>query len=285
MISNKELEFYKQQGPRTIVKKGVFDDFPDDIDKITRIIRGLLIHPSTIKPLRNLDLPKSRIQKERGFKTVQQILDRANKLDPSPLIIPREPKKRVVAICKHFSMLLCSILREKGIPARTRCGFATYFQGGWFEDHWICEYWNKKQKRWVRVDSQIDDLQAVAYHIDREEIDFLDLPKGVFFPAGVLWKLYREGFIDGRLAGFSDVNGASGGWYVRGNMLRDFFALNEIEYLYSEEDDLMSSNYKPNRRDLKLLDEIARLTVNADENFEKVRRLYLTKKSLRPKKY
>ena len=99
-------------------------------------------------------------------------------------------------------MLLCSILREQGIPARTRCGFATYFQGGWFEDHWICEYWNYQEKRWMRVDSQIDDIKLVSLSIDRNKINFFDLPKGVFFPAGVLWKLYRDGFVEGKVEGF-----------------------------------------------------------------------------------
>ena len=233
MITKEELDFYKNQGIRTKIKKGTFDSFPNDISKICKIIQGLLIHPGTLKELYNINLPKSRIN-DRRLKTIQEIINKIKKLDKHSLLIPREPEKRVVAICKHFSMLLCSILREKGIPARTRCGFATYFLGGWFEDHWICEYWNDKQKRWIRVDSQIDDIQIVAYHINRTKINFLDLPKGVFFPAGILWELYREGFIEGKVEGFSLEPKGFGEWYIRGNMLRDFFALNEIEFLYSE---------------------------------------------------
>jgi len=44
--------------------------------------------------------------------------------------------------------------------ARSRCGFATYFADpGTCEDHWICEYWDSAQKRWVKVDPQIDPFQ------------------------------------------------------------------------------------------------------------------------------
>ena len=282
MVSNKELNFYKNQGARTKVRNGIFDSFPNDVPKLCKIIQGILIHPGTLKQLYNLNLPKSRIS-DRGLKTVQEVLDKATKLDNSPLLIPREPEKRVVGICKHFSMLLCSILREKGIPARTRCGFATYFQGGWFEDHWICEYWNFEEKRWVRVDAQIDDIQAVAYHIDRNKINLLDLPKGVFFPAGILWKLYRDGFVEGKVEGYSLVPGEFGEWYIRGNMLRDFFALNEIEYLYSEEDLLMDKNRKLSKKELKLLDKIAEYTSKPDVNFRKLRELYKNNKDLIPR--
>ncbi|MDH3324269.1 MAG: transglutaminase-like domain-containing protein [Candidatus Peregrinibacteria bacterium] len=281
-ISQKELNYYLNQGVRTKVTEGIYNEFPDEINKICRIIQGLLIHPGTLKELYNLNLPKERIQ-DRNIKTIQEILDKAKKLDNSPLTFSREPQKRVVAICKHFAMLLCSILREKGIPSRTRCGFATYFQGGWFEDHWICEYWDKKEKRWIRVDSQIDDIQIVAYHLDRNKLNFLDLPKGVFFPAGILWKLYRDGFIEGKVEGFSLEPEAFGEWYIRGNMLRDFFALNEIEYLYSEEDLLMKKGHKVTKKDLKLLDEIAEYTSNPDINFEKIRKLYKNNKKLIPK--
>lgn len=280
--TKQELEYYKAQGIRTKVKKGIFDDFPDELDDIVRIIQGLLIHPCTLKRLYNLDLPQHRI-KDKNLKTVQEIVNKARKLDKNSLTIPREPEKRVVAICKHFSMLLCSILREKGIPARTRCGFATYFINGWFEDHWICEYWNKKQNRWIKVDAQIDDIQAVKYNIDRNRIDFLNLPKGVFFPAGVLWKLFRDGFIGSRVEGFSGDNDDGGEWYIRGNMLRDFFALNEIEFLYSEQDLLMNTERKLKKEEIVLLDRIAKHTGKPHVNFKKIRQIYQENPHLIPK--
>jgi len=282
MITERELDYYKHQGVRTKVEKGVFDSFPDDISKLCKIIQGLLIHPGTIKSLYNLNLPESRTE-EINIKTIQEILNRAKKLDPSNLTISREPEKRVVAICKHFSMLLCSILREKGIPTRTRCGFATYFPGGWFEDHWVCEYWNSKEKRWIRVDPQIDNIQAKAYQIDTETIDLTDLPKETFFPAGIIWQMYRDGFVEGKTIGYSNNKEWAGEYYIRGNMLRDFFALNKTEYLYQELNDLMSADYKPNEQELLLLDKIADLTINIDEKFDELVNFYENNKNLRPK--
>lgn len=280
-VTKKELEFYSHQGVRTEVPEGTFDDFPDSVEEIVKIIQGLLIHPGSID-LYGIKMSKSRI-KDRNLKTVQEVITKAKKLDKSSLIIARKPEDRVVGICKHFSMVLVSILRSKGIPARARCGFALYFKKGWFEDHWICEYWDREQKRWVRVDAQIDDILAVHLGINKNEINPLDLIKGEFFYGADIWKLYREDLIDGKISGFSLSPGLKGEWYIRGNMMRDFFSLNEIEYLYSEEDDLMSGYYNPNKKDLKFLDKIAKLTSKADKNFKKIRELYSRRKDLRPK--
>jgi len=51
-------------------------------------------------------------------------------------------------------------------------------------------------------------------------------------------------------------------------MLRDFFALNKTEYTYSETSKLMKKDYTPNNDELLLLDEIASLTINIDNQFE-----------------
>ncbi len=262
---NKEiLEFYKKQGERTKVKKETFKSFPNDIKKICEIIRGLGIHPYDLSKI-GLNLPKERI-KDRYLRTIQEVIDKIKKLDENNLTKSRKPEDKIVIICKHFAMLLASILREKGIPARCRCGFATYFKNGWFEDHWICEYWNGK--KWVRVDPQIDKLKSIKKQLTK--INFNDMPKDIFFPAGILWQLYRKNLISGDFCGFYHEKGENGEWYIRGNMLRDFFALNKIEYTYQEESKLMDRNYHPTKNDLKLLDQIAELTINSDKNFKEI---------------
>jgi hypothetical protein len=54
------------------------------------------------------------------------------------------------------------MLQSQGKPARARCGFGRYFKAGWYEDHWICEYWNDEQGRWIMVDAQLDDFLLSA---------------------------------------------------------------------------------------------------------------------------
>jgi hypothetical protein len=275
------LDFYKTQGIRTKVRKGTFDDFPESIADICKTIQYLLIHPAHLY-LFGLKMPRERIN-DKCKSTIQESLDQVKKFKNKPLIEYREPSDRVVNTCRQYAMFMCSVLRERGIPARCRCGFATYFSNGWFEDHWICEYWNKKENKWIRVDAQIDDIQILECHIDRENINFTNLPKEAFFTAGVLWKLYRQGLVGGELCGYSVEEGQNGAWYIRGNMLRDFFALNKVEYRYQELTELMDRDYKPDEKELLLLDEIADLTINIDKRFDEFISFHKNNKHLNPK--
>ena len=122
-------------------------------------------------------------------------------------------------------MLLCSILRTKGIPARLRCGFANYFEPDHFEDHWICEYWDKIRESWVMVDAQLDEL-----HTKQSKIKFnpLDIPGGCFLTAGESWLKYRKENIDPNMFGVLHIKGNS---LIRANIIRDIFALRKVELL------------------------------------------------------
>lgn len=277
----KILDFYKAQGTRTKVEKGIFDDFPDDIKEICKIIQGLLIHPSAGLKLYDLNFPKDRID-DRYIKTLSESISKIQSIENKPLIECRHPNKRIVNNCRHFAMFICSVLREKGISARCRCGYAIYLEPGWFEDHWICEYWNKNEKKWIKVDSQIDDIHILWCSINRKKIDFTNLPKEAFLCAGVVWKLYRQGLIDGNLFGFSLGEKEYGEWHIRGNLFRDFFALNKIEYTYQELNKLVSKNYILTKKELLVFDKIADLTINVDEKFDQIINFYKENKDLVP---
>lgn len=277
----KILDYYTEQWIRTKVKKWAFKNFPDDITWIARIIQWLLVHPNYIQKLYNINLPEKRI-KDRYLRTLQESLDKIIELNKKPLTEYREPKDRVVNICKHFAMFMCSVLRGKWIPARCRCGFATYFHNAQFDDHRICEYRNKKTKKWSRVDAQIGDIEMLKYNLNRNQINFTDMPKDIFFTGGVLRKLYREWVLSWDLCWFFAQEGLHGERYIRGNMLRDFFALNKIEYSYQEESQLMSPNYKPTEKELLLLDKIADLTIHVDEKFDELQRFHTEHLEIRP---
>jgi transglutaminase-like putative cysteine protease len=49
--------------------------------------------------------------------------------------------------CNSYALMLVSMLRANGVPARSRCGFGAYFNPPKFEDHWVCEYWNADRRR------------------------------------------------------------------------------------------------------------------------------------------
>jgi len=156
-------------------------------------------------------------------------------LDPVPLDVPRQPDRRVIGRCRHFALLSCALLRYRGIAARVRCWFATYFQQGQGLDHWITEYWHAQDKRWVRIDSEILGQSVLAAPED--------LRPGQFLTGGEAWKAFRDGHIDAAQFG---VYGTAnwGPAEIRGNTIKDLAALNKVEMLPWDEWGRMHASYQ-----------------------------------------
>src|SRR5258708_38671028 len=114
---------------------------------------------------------------ESHIREAERLLDRILGLDARPFDISRPPERRLLGVCRHFVVLLLTILRAKHIPARCRCGFGSYFNPGFLEDHVVCEYWNVAQQRWMLADPQFDEAWRNASKIDH---DLLDVPRDRF---------------------------------------------------------------------------------------------------------
>ncbi len=130
---------------------------------------------------------------------------------------------RTPGTCRDFALILCSILRQQGTPARVRCGFATYFKGNRYEDHWVCEYWKADQGRWALADAQLDELQCEQLGI---AFDTTRLPAGTFVNAGEAWTAWRRGEAKATDFGHAD---SAGPWFMRVNVMRDLLALQKRE--------------------------------------------------------
>jgi hypothetical protein len=129
----------------------------------------------------------------------------------------------------------CALLRHRNIPARARCGFATYFEADRGLDHWITEYWHEGDGRWVRIDSE---------HLGRTVLaNTEDLPPGSFLTGGEAWSQYREGRIDAQRFGVQGTQNW-GPAEIRGNAIRDLAALNKVEMLPWDEWGRMQMSYE-----------------------------------------
>ncbi|MBU0595864.1 transglutaminase-like domain-containing protein, partial [Candidatus Bipolaricaulota bacterium] len=125
-------------------------------------------------------------------------------------------------------VLLVSLLRHKGIPARVRTGTARYFypDGSRLEDHWICEFWREAEGRWQQTDAQIDDVLRKAMRLP---FDPTDIPEGQFLTG---WPCYDElssGHVKPEAIGFPPDYCGMG--YVLNKMLADLAALTGQELL------------------------------------------------------
>jgi hypothetical protein len=205
------LEYYATHGPLT--EPGEFASelaaLPADLQANCRFIQRIVLHADWAAAYGVADVGLSR--------ETMPVSERL-KLARHEL-----PVRKTAGTCRDFALMLCSILRQRGTPARVRCGFATYFTANPFDDHWVCEFWNEKERRWALADAQLDELQRKHLRVD---FDITDLPRGKFFNAGQAWSMSRAGKADVMAFGHDEARGA---WFLRVNLMRDQLALRKRE--------------------------------------------------------
>lgn len=273
------LEFYAEAGPMTT--GGSHGDYlksaPSGIRELAATVQQLFIYDVVAKDFYGFDVPKQRAD-EIHLRSIEALLDRIIQLDDAPFAQPRSLDKRVIGRCHHFALMMVAVLRVYGISARARCGFGAYFNPPQFEDHWVCEYWNADERRWVLVDSQLD-----AVWIEKLDVkhDVLDVPRDQFLLAADAWKQCRIGKLDPARFGISFVQ-LHGLWFVAGSLLRDLASVNKMEMLPW---DSWGAQPEPEAKldalQLRLFDEIADMLCDVDKSFDAVRAKYIEDDRLR----
>ncbi|MGD9093019.1 MAG: hypothetical protein PVF74_09220 [Anaerolineales bacterium] len=279
-IADDFLTFYSQPGVMTELGSyaHMLGGLPNDLKALCRVVQGNLIHVFWAERygVKLSEEEQSSVQ----IRPVSEKLARIWEKDNQPLSEIRPLEGRQAGNCRDFSLLLCAILYHQGVSARARCGFGVYFLPDHFEDHWICEYWNDDQERWVMVDSQLDSFQRQALDI---QFDPLDVPHDQFISAGRAWQMCRYEGADPSKFGIMDMHGM---WFIWGNVVRDFLALNKIEilpwdwgwsYMTKRLDDS-----PPEENQMGFYDEIAALTLVGNDRFQEVRRTYIDDKRWQP---
>jgi transglutaminase superfamily protein len=209
----------------------VLDGLGDDPVQLCAPAHLLVIQPDMAK---DVGVGEDRLA-EANLRPAARILDALLALNSASIGVGRPDGERVVGTCRHFALLSCAFLRYRGIPARARCGFATYFQPGRGLDHWVTEY-RDADGRWVRIDSEI---LGVGKFLDHPE----HLRAGEFLSGGEAWVAFRRGEIDAARFG---VRGTEnwGPSEIRGNAVRDLAALNKVEMLPWDEWGRMGAAYR-----------------------------------------
>jgi hypothetical protein len=152
--------------------RALFTELQNEVRSLARIIHGLGVYDVIAKDFYGCDLTEER-QREIHIRSIEKRLDRIMALDDCPLSVARPPDKRIAGRCNSYTLMLVSMLRANGVPARSRCGFGAYFNPPKFEDHWVCEYWDADRRRWALADAQLD---AVWCEKIRLSFDACDVP-------------------------------------------------------------------------------------------------------------
>jgi hypothetical protein len=263
------ISYYLAQGamsdPRSFAAH--FAALPAGVPELVKVLQGTVIHVFWAERY-GLKLNEAR-QAEVQIRPVAAKLARLFELDAAPLTSARPLEHRLVSNCRDHALLFSAMLRAKGIAARSRCGFGTYFTPGKYEDHWVCEYWHAQEDCWVMLDPQLDDLQKEVLGI---RFDSLDMPAGAFVTAGEAWQMCRAGRADPESFGIFQWHG----WdFIRGNLLRDLLALNKFEVLPWDSWGALETPFENcTPEHLALLDKVAALATADNQEFAAMRAIY-----------
>lgn len=202
------------------------------------VVQGLVLHEYAF---RRSGLAIAPDQLADWDVSAGQVLEQALRLDPAPLTEQRPPERRVAGQCFHSAVLYCALLRNRGLPARARCGFGSYLQPGAWVCHWVTERWDGG--RWVCEDAD------TGRH---------DLDAGAFRSAGRAWLACRQ---DGDDPGSYGI-GQGWGWpELRGSLLSDAAALVKDERFTFDRWELAEPPSEPDAAEDAWLDRLAELTL------------------------
>lgn len=268
---------------------GLYEDYlktlPDDVRKLGLLLRKNFIHRTTLDAGNigtNADLkygdmtkmPWWRQAEDDNLTTTTAMMAEFMRRDSKGLTLDRAVENKLVLTCRYVAILMASILKTKGVPARVRSGFASYFEGtkdAW--DHWIIQSWNKSENRWISMD--IDG----SWH--RTGFDMYDIPDGMFDFSADAWLNVRGKKVDENH--FRNAGGFDGLIAIAWELFYDFHCLmnNEIIYLHHPEMVILGNFKKLSEDKLKEIDELATLLKKPDDNFEKLTHLWGTQKEYR----
>ena len=279
------LEFYKKVSMYTNYGsyKEYFISLPNDLQKLTELINDQYIHRVVL--FRSY-LQNNKIKDEYPWYryrshddvllTVPAITAELFRLDPRGFTNLRENKDKVIITCRYASILLASILKAKGYSARVRSGFGKYFREDQYMDHWLVEYYNEQEKKWILVDA--DTIKTAIF----KNYKHIDVNRSYFYTAAEAWLQARSGK--------ENIDKFVHGGYIKGldmlarSLFYDFHALmnDEISYLFfptfiDEDKEFFTLTVD----ELKELDDLATLMLNPDENFDELRYLFENDKRFR----
>src|SRR5579859_7107237 len=157
---------YTDPGPYA----SLLDDLPTDVRELAAVVRNVVVHYRAS----GIAFTADRLA-EIDHRWLERLLATDQRRNAAPLAAPRAEADRVVGCCRDFTLLTVAALRHRGIPARSRVGFAGYFSPDFHTDHVIAEYWNGE--RWVFVDAELDPTETLPF-------DPADLPREGATPDG-----------------------------------------------------------------------------------------------------
>ncbi len=209
----------------------LYAGLPSNVEDIFSVVSNLVFSP--------MDLPDEQKKKTKNsnkelhYLTIREILEKFSTNSKKDFLKRKKsPDQKIAANCRNVSILLCSMLRHKKVPARLRIGFDCYMYPWIFHDKVLVEYWCQKDQKWKFVDGRLNDSNMARLKI---KFDRFNVPTDQFFSAATVWIDCIEGRKSDNKFG-SGVPGIiqfkNGLWYIRNTMMHDLMMLNKIELTF-----------------------------------------------------
>ncbi|MBI5066022.1 hypothetical protein HZA97_07330 [Candidatus Woesearchaeota archaeon] len=281
-----EFSIYTNPGP---FKNLLKENLPNNVRQIGELVRKQIIHRTTLEDGNigtNADkkfgdmtkVPWYRQPEDDILVTASAMLAELYRRDKKGFTNNRTEKNKLILTCRFVAVLVASIIKSKGIPCRVRSGNAPYFDMGNLgkvsADHWLNQYWNSKQKKWITID--VDGSWSM-----NEKFDPYNLPEGKFdFPADAWLNIRNKKDNPKR---FWNGRPETGTIVVLWSLFYDFHCLmnDEIIYLHMPEPGLYQNFKKLSEKELREIDNLAALMQNPEKNFDKLQNIWNTNKKFR----
>jgi len=264
--------------------KEFLQTLPDDVMELGNLICHQIIHRVTLKEgntkanrdMRYGDMgkyPWHRLRCEDDvLPTAVSMIAELLRLDDRGFLVGRKAEDKIVVTCRFVAILMASILKSKGVPCRVRSGFAPYFfEGSW--DHWINQYWDNKKQEWITFDADGFFDNSIGF-------DQYNIPDKNFDWAANTWLGIRREKLDA--SNFHNAGGFTGLMPVLWAVFYDFHSLMNNEILYLQGPSYIVNKFeKLTEKDFKEIDELAKLMLKPDKNFDGLVNLWNTEKKFR----
>ncbi|OGY55550.1 MAG: hypothetical protein A2912_00555 [Candidatus Buchananbacteria bacterium RIFCSPLOWO2_01_FULL_40_23b] len=285
-MDKKILNHYLQFG--TFTNPGCYKEFlqnlPNDVKELGNLISHQIIHRVTLKDgntnankdLRYGDMKKypwHRLRCEDDvLPTAVSMIAELLRLDDRGFLPDRKVEHKIVVTCRFVAILMASILKSKNIPCRVRSGFAPYFNN-YSEDHWINQYWDNKKEKWITFDADGFFDKSIGF-------DQYNMPEKKFDWAANTWLGIRTGKLDAN--NFRNADGSVGFMPVLWAIFYDFHSLMNNEILYNQMPSYIYFKFdKLTEKDFEEIDELAKLMLEPDKNFNELVKVWDTEKKFR----
>jgi Transglutaminase-like superfamily len=228
---------------------GLLDALPVDAQGLSAVSRNVIAHYRA-----NADELPEATRDEINLRWLEKILGADQGRSSQTLEVERPMSARVQGCCRDHTLFCIGALRQHGIPARSRVGFASYFEPDWNHDHVVVEAW--RDDRWVRFDPEL-----APGNMSFDPLDMPVVPRAPFVTAAEAWEGHRAGRLDVETYGVGPGVPVRGEWFVGSYVVMELAHRLKDELLLWDGWGVMGPDVAEHS---DLLDELAALLIAAD---------------------